>query len=89
MICQYQIGEYIIQSFGADYLIYSYDGSGEQYPASTREAVIELGSGVVCVFDDTYMFEHPEFGIFLNSMKFVCSDGGQSEEDEKLLEEKE
>lgn len=82
-------GEYIIKSFWADYLIYSYDGSGEQYPASVQEAVIELGSGVVCVFDDTYMNEHPEFGTFLNSMKFVCGDGEQLEEqtEEDVIEE--
>ena len=79
-LMEYQAGEYTIKSFWADYLMYSYDGSGEQYPASTQEAIIELGSGVVCVFDDTYMNEHPEFGIFLNSMKFVCGDGGQSED---------
>ena len=72
-------GEYTLYSYWADYLIYSYDGSGEQYPASTQEAIIELSSGVVCVFDDTYMNEHPEFGTFLNSMKFVCDSG-------KLLE---
>ena len=86
---EYQAGEYTIKSFWADYLMYSYDGSGEQYPASTQEAIIELGSGVVCVFDDTYMNEHPEFGTFLNSMKFVCGDGGQSEDvtEEEVVEE--
>lgn len=88
-LMEYQAGEYTIKSFWADYLMYSYDGSGEQYPASTQEAIIELGSGVVCVFDDTYMNEHPEFGIFLNSMKFVCGDGGQSEDgtEEEVVEE--
>lgn len=79
-LLEYQAGEYTIKSFWADYLIYSYDGSGEQYPASTQEAIIELGSGVVCVFDETYMNEHPEFGTFLNSMKFVCDSGEQSED---------
>ena len=79
-LMEYQAGEYTIKSFWADYLIYSYDGSGEQYPASTQEAIIELGSGVVCVFDETYMNEHPEFGTFLNSMKFVCGDDGHSED---------
>lgn len=73
-------GEYIIKSFLASYLIYSYDGSGDQYPTFIQEAIIELGSGVVCVFDETYMNEHPEFGTFLNSMKFVCGDGEQSED---------
>lgn len=88
-LMEYQAGEYTIKSFWADYLMYSYDGSGEQYPASTQEAIIELGSGVVCVFDDTYMNEHPEFGTFLNSMKFVCGDGGQSEDvtEEEVVEE--
>lgn len=73
-------GEYIIKSFLASYLIYSYDGSGDQYPTFIQEAIIELGSGVVCVFDETYMNEHPEFGTFLNSMKFVCDSGEQSED---------
>lgn len=82
-------GEYIIKSFLASYLMYSYDGSGEQYPAFTQEAIIELGSGVVCVFDDTYMNEHPEFGTFLNSMKFVCGDGGQSEDGMEAVTEEE
>lgn len=88
-LMEYQAGEYTIKSFWADYLMYSYDGSGEQYPASTQEAIIELGSGVVCVFDDTYMNEHPEFGTFLNSMKFVCDSGEQSEDvtGEEVVEE--
>lgn len=88
-LMEYQAGEYTIKSFWADYLMYSYDGSGEQYPASTQEAIIELGSGVVCVFDETYMNEHPEFGTFLNSMKFVCDSGGQSEDitKEDVIEE--
>ena len=74
-----QAGEYTLYSYRADYLMYSYDGSGEQYPASTQAAIIELGFGVVCVFDDTYMYEHPEqFGVFLNSMKFVCDSGEQT-----------
>lgn len=85
-----QAGEYIINSFLASYLMYSYDGSGELYPAFTQEAIIELGSGVVCVFDETYMIEHPEsFGEFLNSMKFVCGNGGQSEDVEETGEDAE
>ena len=82
-------GEYIIKSFLASYLMYSYDGSGDQYPAFIQEAIIELGSGVVCVFDETYMNEHPEFGTFLNSMKFVCDSGEQSEDvtEEEVVEE--
>lgn len=80
-LIEYQAGEYTIKSFIASYLMCSYDGSGEQYTASTQEAIIELGSGVVCVFDETYMNEHPEFGTFLNSMKFVCDSGEQPEED--------
>ena len=90
-LLEYQAGEYTIKSFWADYLIYSYDGSGEQYPASTQEAIIELGSGVVCVFDETYMNEHPEFGTFLNSMKFVCDSGKQPENtiEEEVIEENE
>lgn len=84
-------GEYIIKSFLASYLIYSYDGSGDQYPTFIQEAIIELGSGVVCVFDETYMNEHPEFGTFLNSMKFVCDSGEQSEDvtEEEVIEENE
>lgn len=79
-LLEYQAGEYTIKSFIANYLIYSYDGSGEQYPTFIQEAIIELGSGVVCVFDETYMNEHPEFGTFLNSMKFVCDSSEQSED---------
>ena len=84
-----QAGEYTLYSYRADYLIYSYDGSGEQYPASTQAAIIELGSGVVCVFDDTYLNEHPEFGVFLNSMKFVCDGGVQSENHTEAVTEEE
>lgn len=88
---EYQAGEYIIKSFIASYLIYSYDGSGEQYPTFIQEAIIELGSGVVCVFDETYMNEHPEFGTFLNSMKFVCDSGEQMESvtEKEVIEENE
>ena len=86
-----QAGEYTIKSFLASYLIYSYDGSGEQYPTFIQEAIIELGSGVVCVFDETYMNEHPEFGTFLNSMKFVCDSGEQMESvtEKEVIEENE
>lgn len=87
-LMEYQAGEYTIKSFIASYLMYSYDGSGEQYTASTQEAIIELGLGVVCVFDETYMNEHPEFGTFLNSMKFVCDSGEQPEEQTEDLMEK-
>lgn len=88
---EYHAGEYIIKSFLASYLIYSYDGSGEQHSAFTQEAIIELGSGVVCVFDETYMNEHPEFGTFLNSMKFVCDSGEQMESvtEKEVIEENE
>ena len=88
-LLEYQAGEYTIKSFIANYLIYSYDGSGEQYPTFIQEAIIELGSGVVCVFDETYMNEHSEFGVFLNSMQFVCENGGQSEDvtEEEVVEE--
>lgn len=66
-----QAGEYIIQSYSADYMVSSYDGSGELSQGSTfREAVIELGSGVVCVFNDEYLDE-PGFGQFLLGMKIV------------------
>ncbi|MBQ7925689.1 MAG: hypothetical protein IJ335_05275 [Lachnospiraceae bacterium] len=66
-----QAGEYTLKAYWADYMVHSYDGSGELIPGSTQEAIIELGSGVVCVFDSTFLFEHPEFGPFLNAMKFV------------------
>ena len=66
-----QAGGYTLKCYWADYMVHSYDGSGELNPGSTQEAIIELGSGVVCVFDSTFLFEHPEFGPFLDAMQFV------------------
>lgn len=63
-------GEYIIKTYRADYMTYSYDGSGELTPASFCESVIELDSDVVCVYEEIY-WDKPEFGLILNALKVV------------------
>lgn len=71
-LSEYQVGEYTIKSYRADYMVYAYDGSGELSPGSFSEDVIELGAEVVCVFNGEYVFDNPEtLGVFLNAMKFV------------------
>lgn len=64
-------GGYKVWFYQADYLALSYSGD-EWLPTSSSECVIELGSGVVCIFDGNYWFDETlEIGKLLNAMKFV------------------
>ena len=64
------VGSYQTKSYWIDYA--TPNSNGELEGINYLECIIELDSGVVCVYDGTYSWEYPEeFGTLMNALTFV------------------